>query len=56
MMNKHAAWCGQIAVECPQCTKEKEEMIKYRHFVPTKEWEETRSTGEELEEKLRELY
>ena len=46
---------------CKEC--EEAEMIKFGHFVPTKEWEENASganvgklTGEELEEKLKELY
>ena len=55
-MVEHAAWCGQIDVECPQCSKEREEMIKFGHFVSTKEWEESKPTGEELEKKIKELY
>ena len=47
---------GSILCECPECANAREEMIRWGHFVPTKEWEESRPTGEELEEKLKELY
>jgi len=60
---KHSDWCQcpkcithEVLCQCNPCRKEKAEMRLFGHFVPTKEWEETKSTGEELEEKIRELY
>jgi len=47
---------GSVLCECPECDNAREEMIRWGHFVPTKEWEETRSTSEELEKKIKELY
>jgi len=47
---------GSVLCECPECASAREEMIEFGHFVPTKEWEETKSTGEELEKKIKELY
>jgi len=43
-------------IDVKSITKNREEMVKFGHFVPTKEWEESRSTGEELEKKIKELY
>jgi len=45
-----------VCCMCPICKRDKEEMVKYGHWVPTKEWGKNKPTGEELEEKIRELY
>jgi len=54
---------GSVLCECQECANAREEMVKFGHWVPTKEWEENASgatggkpTGEDLEEKLNELY